>query len=184
MDYERLRNVFSPAEMDVIQRHVRAFENLPWNLRQSVGLLRGYPENTDTAAFKVADAQNDKGWNCHKGKKYSEAIAHYESALQSCPNFAMVWNNKGLAHYRLRQLEKAKVAYLESIRLSPTFVAPYSNLGILYFELSEDNQQALTWFTKSLALDPNHQRTQIYVSAIRSGKTKLDFSALDNRGLS
>ena len=168
MDYERLKNLFTPEAIEVIRQHEREYETLDWSMRQKMGLLRGYPKNTQSAAFQTADKHNDHGWACHRAAQYREALEHYKPALQLCPDFAMVWNNKGLAHFRLGQFEDARAAYLEAIRLAPAFIAPYSNLGILHFELRADKKEALTWFRKSLALDPNYQRSLEYVRRIEA----------------
>ena len=168
LDYERIKNVFEPWQIEMMKEWEEKYNSLSWPERQLYSLLDGYPIDTASTEFQQADSLNDKGWDCHVAKKYRDAVNYYEEALKLCPDFPMCLNNKGLAHYRLNEFDLAKESYLRAMEINPHFVKPYSNLGILFYELLHDAKEAVIWFKRALALDPNYQRALDYLYRIEN----------------
>lgn len=174
MNYEALKNVFGSESTEKIKKLMEQQETLSWSERQILTLCEGYPSDTSTKAFAEADEFNTQGWDCHTAGQYGDALKYYQKALELCPDFPMVWNNKGLAHFRLGQFELANEACQEAIRLNPLFIKPYSNLGILHCELRKDTKEAISWFKKALALDPNYQRARAYLDQLQDEPEHVD----------
>jgi tetratricopeptide (TPR) repeat protein len=62
------------------------------------------------------------------------AIAHYEKALHSEPDFYPALNNLGAIYEGRRDYDRAEAAFLKSIACSPEDSEAYINLGHVFFE--------------------------------------------------
>jgi tetratricopeptide (TPR) repeat protein len=165
---QQLNEIFGPVYAPLIKHWHQTVQSPNWEQKQVFTLLEGYPTDTSSPTFSQADDLNSEGWMCHEQRRYRDALGYYERALAHCREFPMVWNNKGLAHFRLGEFEPARAAYLEAIRIRPGFVKPWSNMGIIYRELQHDREEAITWFRRALALDPEYHRARQYLDKLES----------------
>ena len=79
-------------------------------------------------------------------KRYSEAIADYDKAIELDPNFALAYMNRGKAKAELKQYSEAIADYDKAIELDPNFALAYTNRGVTQ-KLNSNNIAKLlqTW---------------------------------------
>lgn len=86
---------------------------------------------TSLQAPKDARKALEKGREAAGKKKYAEARAQFQKAVQLYPNYAVAWFELGLIHEREKDLEPARQAYREALRADSKFVKPYLQLAML-----------------------------------------------------
>ena len=102
-------------------------------------------------------------------KKYRQAIADYDRALELDPNDTTTYRDRGRAYYWHNEYQQALSDYNRVLELNPNSAAFYNWRGWTYFWLKE-HRKALSDFNQALELNPNH------ASAYR--RTRLDFQLL------
>jgi tetratricopeptide (TPR) repeat protein len=65
-----------------------------------------------------------EGHSHYFARRYAEALAAYEQALQLDPTFAEAYNGKGRAYYFLARYHEALASFEQAIRLKPDYVDP------------------------------------------------------------
>jgi len=88
-------------------------------------------------------------------KRYGEALAAYDRAIQLDPSYALAYNNRGYAYYNLKEYHRAIADYDRAIQLDPNYALAYNNRGYAYHNLKE-YQRAIADFDRAIQLDPNH----------------------------
>lgn len=68
-----------------------------------------------------AETQFEKGINAYNAKKYDEASAALNAALEESPNNLAVLNNLALTYFELNQKGKALAYWLKALKLDPGF---------------------------------------------------------------
>lgn len=86
---------------------------------------------TSLQAPKDARKALEKGREAVGKKKYAEARAQFEKAVQLYPNYAAAWFELGMIHEREKDIEPARRAYREALRADSKFVKPYLQLAVL-----------------------------------------------------
>jgi predicted Zn-dependent protease len=86
-----------------------------------------------------------------KERRYSDAIRHYDDAIERDPNFFYYHLQQGLAYRQLRQWEDARAELESSVRLLPTADAVYA-LGTIA-EQRGDRQAALEYYMQAAGAD-------------------------------
>jgi tetratricopeptide (TPR) repeat protein len=86
---------------------------------------------TSLQAPKDARKAFEKGREAVGKKKYAEAGAQFEKAVQLYPNYAAAWFELGMIHEREKDIEPARQAYREALRADSKFVKPYLQLAVL-----------------------------------------------------
>lgn len=66
-----------------------------------------------------------------------EAIAKYESILQSAPNLAPAYNNLGALYLRQREYEKAAAVLEKGLKIDPKMQSATALLGVALFEMGD-----------------------------------------------
>ncbi|MBW4492705.1 MAG: tetratricopeptide repeat protein [Oscillatoria princeps RMCB-10] len=90
-------------------------------------------------------------------KRYEEAIAVYERALQLKPNACYAWQQRGEAMRRVRRYAEAIASCNKAIEFSANPISRYQALnakGALLFEL-QLYEEAIGVYNQSLAIFPN-----------------------------
>ncbi|MCC2974684.1 LytR C-terminal domain-containing protein [Massilia sp. IC2-476] len=118
---------------------------------------------TFEAAMPSADDAYFAGRNHHLARRYDEARAAYELALQAAPGHVNARNGLATLYAEQRQFGAAIALWrglTESLTLAsgPGKAYLFSNLGHAYF-LSEDYGQALVALEKACLLDPLSPRS-------------------------
>lgn len=87
-------------------------------------------------------------------KKYAQAIADFNTAVELKPAFAPAYFNRATAYRAMEKLDLALADYTRAIEIDPTYPDPYNNRAIVY-DLSGNKQQALADFNKFIELAPD-----------------------------
>lgn len=87
-------------------------------------------------------------------KKFDEAIAEYQKALQVAPNELHAHMNLGIAYQGKQMWDQAIVEYEKSIGLAPDLVAAHNNLGLAYWKKGR-HQEAITELKRTISLAPD-----------------------------
>lgn len=106
--------------------------------------------------------QNLKNAVSHYNQKdYAEAIKFFEKAIAQEAKSAETYNKLGTAYrFRYEQTKDAKLlaneidAFQKALKLDPKFSEAMINLGFAY-DHQGDKVNAVHWFKKALALNPN-----------------------------
>ena len=85
----------------------------------------------------------------------SEAVRHYELAIELQPGNARIHLNFGATLAELKFFHAAEAAYLRALQVDPTLPGTWCNLGALQAQNFRD-EDAETNLRKALALDPEH----------------------------
>ena len=82
----------------------------------------------------------------------TEAISHYDKAIQLDPDNAVYYRNRGVANNKLGQYENAITDYTMAIQLDPGYALAYYNRGVILGILGKDDL-AKENFNKACELD-------------------------------
>src|SRR5207302_1563249 len=86
-------------------------------------------------------------------KRFDEALASYERAIELNGEFAEAFYNRGKALLELKRLDDALASYDKAVALRP-YAAGYCGRGIVLSQLRRPDA-ALASFEQAIALDPN-----------------------------
>jgi tetratricopeptide (TPR) repeat protein len=148
--------------------------------------------------IEISEFWGIRGEVLYKLRRYEDAIASYDEALELQPNDALTWYNRGVALGKLGRYEDAIDSYNKALELRPNLFWIRSNRGVALDELGryEDAiasydealelqpNDALTWYNRGVALD----RLERYEDAVVSYNKTLELSPHDrlawyNRGV-
>jgi len=104
---------------------------------------------------KTKEQWLDDGLAHHEAKRYGEALAAYEQAIQLDPAFAYAYNSKGLALYHLGRYREALNTLERAILLAPNDMSLYYGKGLVS-ERMQHYQDALQAFEQATRLDPGY----------------------------
>jgi tetratricopeptide (TPR) repeat protein len=100
-----------------------------------------------------AQAHNSRGLALQGLKRYNEALASYEKAIDLEPKYADAHLNRGNVFLVLRRFDKALEGYDRLIAFQPDHAAAYNCRGIALQELRQSDQ-ALASYDKAISIDP------------------------------
>lgn len=114
----------------------------------AAALLRGQYEKAILAydealkSPKLTDARksniyNDRGVALWRLKRYTEAIADFNKAIELFSDFAMVFNNRGNVLMELGRPEEALADFNRAVTLAPGYGAGYNNRGNAHMALKK-----------------------------------------------
>jgi protein O-mannosyl-transferase len=112
--------------------------------------------------FRATLARNPSSWLAHnnlgqelqtKRRRVSEAIAHFEQALELQPDYPEARNNLGLALTQVGRSADAIPHLEEAVRLKPSLYQGFNNLGIALASSSRA-EESLEAFARAAALNP------------------------------
>jgi serine/threonine protein kinase len=128
----------------------------------------------------TADDHNNRGNTYRKLKRYDDALAEFNRAIQLDPNNIHAYSNRGLTYTELQQYDKALADYNKAIEIDSNFADAYFNRGFTYNRLEQYNE-ALADFNHGIGLKPNDakayaNRANTYVSLQQYDKALGDLS--------
>jgi tetratricopeptide (TPR) repeat protein len=100
----------------------------------------------------------------------SEAMSHFERALQLKPDYAEAHNNLGIALERAGRIPEAIAHFEQAVRVRPYYPEPYYNLGIAFDRLGQ-TQKAVACYEQAVRLKPDFVDAQ---NALGCGLLKLN----------
>ncbi|MCF7864562.1 MAG: tetratricopeptide repeat protein [Kiritimatiellales bacterium] len=108
--------------------HVKAAQSAIARLAGNAPAIRP-STNPDDAARYIAE-----GTTLHTAKKYSEAVAQYEKAIQADPSQKNAYYNMGLSYYELKKYPDAARACQDALKLDPGFANARYMLALAYVQ--------------------------------------------------
>ena len=109
---------------------------------------------------------------------YLEALADYDRAIATAPDFAPAWSNRGNAHAALGDMLKARADHEKALELDPGFIAARHNLAVDLEELGR-YADALATYREGLKRAPNHKGSRIGLAtaSCKLGRVKTSAEA-------
>ncbi len=111
--------------------------------------------STPSSSPKTKEQLLDEALAHHEAKRYREALAAYEQAIQIDPDFSYAYNGKSLALYNLKRYREAFDTIEHAIVLTPSDPSLYYGKGRV-LEQMQDYQDALRAYEQALRLDPRY----------------------------
>jgi tetratricopeptide (TPR) repeat protein len=82
------------------------------------------------------------------------AVDTFSEVIARRPDFAEGWNKRATVYFMLGQYEKSLADCDEVMKRNPYHFGALSGYGLIHLKLREP-EQALAWFEKALAVNPN-----------------------------
>jgi tetratricopeptide (TPR) repeat protein len=145
-----------------------AVANASVSISKTTGLTTNFDEDridlqnlrTVTIAQDVRAKANDylkSGTQKFYRQDYRGALADFNLAIQTDPNFVEAYNYRGnLKQNRLKDDRGALADFNRAIQLAPNYALLHRNRGVLKFTRLEDFQGSLADLDRAIQLDPNY----------------------------
>jgi tetratricopeptide (TPR) repeat protein len=82
------------------------------------------------------------------------AVETFSEVIARRPDFAEGWNKRATVYFMLGQYEKSRADCDEVMKRNPYHFGALSGYGLIHLNRREP-EQALAWFEKALAVNPN-----------------------------
>jgi tetratricopeptide (TPR) repeat protein len=112
------------------------------------------------------DTLMHEGIHCMERGQYAEAIAIFDVMIDRAPQFAEGYNKRATVYYLMEQFERSIADIHRTLELNPLHFGALSGMGLCYLGLDEP-RQALAWFERAVAVNPNMETIQAYIRQIR-----------------
>jgi tetratricopeptide (TPR) repeat protein len=96
----------------------------------------------------------DRGNKLRKTKKYDEAIAAYDRAIQIKPDYYEAWSAKADLLYQLERYEEAIAVYEQVVHLKPNDVHSWYCRGLILGELQRYDE-AIAAYERAIQIQPD-----------------------------
>jgi len=117
------------------------------------------------AAPKDARKAYEKGLDALKKKKFEDAQANFEKAVEVYPNYSTAWYELGLLQGGLGKPDMARKYFEKAVECDPRFVQPYIEISIL--ELHSQKWKGLADVTDRIVkLDPFDYPQAFYFNSV------------------
>ena len=128
-------------------------------LRDDNAVVRDYAEQGLWALWSrsgdaAIDALMARGVQQIDAQDYQAAIATFSEIVRRKPAFAEGWNKRATVYYLAGEDRKSISDCAEVLKRNPRHFGALSGLGLIYTRL-ERYDEALAWFRKALAVNPN-----------------------------
>jgi tetratricopeptide (TPR) repeat protein len=152
------------ADMQVMPALVQA-------LRDDDGRVRAVAQNVMwTIWLRSGDDQIDtlmaEGIRLMEAEQYPEAVEVFDQIIARAPKFAEGYNKRATVYYLMLEFEKSIADIHQTLELNPVHFGALSGMGLCYLGLVEP-RQALEWFERAVAVNPNMDTIQSYIQQIR-----------------
>jgi tetratricopeptide (TPR) repeat protein len=97
---------------------------------------------------------------------YPEAIEIFDQIIARAPKFAEGYNKRATVHYLLDEFDKSIADIHQTLELNPVHFGALSGMGLCYLGLDEP-RRALDWFERAVAVNPNMDTIQSYITQLR-----------------
>jgi len=134
--------------------HVRvAAQEVMWTI-----WLRSGNEQIDTLMAE--------GIRLMEAEQYPEAVEVFDQIITRAPEFAEGYNKRATVYYLMLEFDKSIADIHRTLELNPVHFGALSGMGLCYLGLVEP-RQALEWFERAVAVNPNMDTIQLYIQRIR-----------------
>jgi len=131
----QMKNYLSPKVLDLIQQVYQ----------------RALKKNTDDWILhnNFTEFQRERG-------EYDKAIAHWQSVLNSVPNFADVYSNLGVLLIYDGKYDEAIDYFFKALSINPYLVEAHINLGVVLNKTGK-KEEAVKHLSEALRLNPGNE---------------------------
>ena len=112
------------------------------------------------------DALMVEGIRLMELQRYPEAAEVFDQIIASAPRFAEGYNKRATVYYLMEEFDKSIADIHTTLELNPVHFGALSGMGLCYLGLDEP-RQALEWFERAIAVNPNMDTIQSYIEQIR-----------------
>jgi tetratricopeptide (TPR) repeat protein len=112
------------------------------------------------------DALMVEGIHLMELQQYAEAAEVFDQIIASAPQFAEGYNKRATVYYLMEEFDKSIADIYTTLELNPVHFGALSGMGLCYLGLDEP-RQALDWFERAIAVNPNMDTIQSYIEQIR-----------------
>jgi tetratricopeptide (TPR) repeat protein len=112
------------------------------------------------------DAMFQHGVDQMSRQDFSEAIETFSQIIRKKPDFAEGWNKRATIYYLIGEYQKSLADCEEVIRRNPVHFGVLSGFGLNYLRLDKP-EQALDYFERALAVNPNLAQIQAAVEELK-----------------
>jgi tetratricopeptide (TPR) repeat protein len=99
-------------------------------------------------------------------EEYAEAVEIFDQIIARAPQFAEGYNKRATVYYLMQAYDKSIADIHRTLELNPVHFGALSGMGLCYLGL-EEPRQALGWFERAVAVNPNLDSIQHYIQQIR-----------------
>jgi tetratricopeptide (TPR) repeat protein len=99
-------------------------------------------------------------------QQFPEAVELFDQIIARAPKFAEGYNKRATVYYLMQEFEKSIADIHRTLELNPVHFGALSGMGLCYLGLDEP-RQALEWFERAVAVNPNMDTIQVYIQQIR-----------------
>jgi tetratricopeptide (TPR) repeat protein len=96
----------------------------------------------------------------------AEAVETFTEVIKRKPDFAEGWNKRATAYFLAGEFEKSLADCDEVMKRNPAHFGALSGYGMIYLQLHKP-EQALPYFERALAVNPNLTGIEQAVEAIK-----------------
>lgn len=121
----------------------------------------------------LAEAHANLAWLLDRRGSVSEAVRHYELAIETQPDNARIHLNFGAKLAELKFFHAAEAAYHKALLVDPSLPGTWCNLGALLAQNGRD-ADAETHLRKALALDPKHVVAHVSLACLLLRQGRFD----------
>ena len=107
------------------------------------------------------------------GGMLNEAIALYEKAIKSNPEYAGAHYNLGAVYFSKGMLDKAIFELKKAIEINPEYVDAYTSLGVVYINKGMVEEADVLW-RKAIEINPNYAGAYYNLGAVYFSRGMLD----------
>jgi tetratricopeptide (TPR) repeat protein len=107
-----------------------------------------------------------EGVRLMEAEQYPEAVEVFDQIIARAPKFAEGHNKRATVYYLMLEFEKSIADIHRTLELNPVHFGALSGMGLCYLGLVEP-RQALEWFERAVAVNPNMDTIQSYIQQIR-----------------
>ncbi len=93
--------------------------------------------------------------------RFTEAIEHFQKAIEIKPGYAAAYNNLGTAFLNQGRLDEAAEYYHRALEIYPGFAESHNNLGLLLARQGR-TAEAMEHYQRAIELNPN--RAEFYIN--------------------
>ena len=93
------------------------------------------------------------------------AIATFSEVIRKKPSFTEAWNKRATAYYLAGRYSESIADCKQVLERNPRHFGALSGLGQIYLALGDD-ERALAWFRRALAVDPNLVGVALTIKAL------------------
>lgn len=113
------------------------------------------------------DTLMSEGIRLMEQEEYAESIAIFDEMIRRAPRFAEGYNKRATVYYLMEKFEQSIADVHRTLELNPVHFGALSGMGLCYLGLDEP-RQALEWFERAVAVNPNMETIQAYIRQIRN----------------